>query len=258
MCLLLISYNIHEEYPLIVAANRDEFYQRPTEKAGFWKEYPDLLAGRDIEAGGTWLGITRSGRFAAITNYRDMHSIKDKAPSRGALTLNFLTSRLSPVKYGYTLQERADEYNGYNLLFSDPETFYYFSNQTKELRQLSAGVYGLSNHLLDTPWPKVVKSKEAFIKATENERVSVDELFEILSDDREAPEDQLPETGLGIELEKAVSPVFIKSDTYGTRSSTVLLINSVNEVIFIEKSLDTKSGTWNTSKFNFKLKNQNR
>lgn len=253
MCLLLISYEMHQEYPLIVAANRDEFYHRPTEKAHFWEEYPFLLAGRDAEAGGTWLGINKSGRFAAITNYRDMHSIKEKAPSRGSLTLNFLTSKLSPLKYGYALEERADEYNGYNLLFSDLDTFYYFSNKTKELRQLSAGVYGLSNHLLDTPWPKVVKSKEAFIKATENEKISIDELFEILSDDREAPDDQLPETGLGIELERAVSPVFIKSDTYGTRSSTILMINNANEVLFVEKSLNTVSRKWEESKFNFRL-----
>lgn len=253
MCLLLISYNTHPGYPLIVAANRDEFYNRPTEKAHFWKNNPELLAGRDIEAGGTWLGITKSGRFAAITNYRDMNSVKENAPSRGSLTLNFLKSDIPPVKYGYSLSEKADEYNGYNLLFSDMETFYYFSNQIKSLRQLSEGVYGLSNHLLDTPWPKVVKSKEAFLDATSNETVSAETLFEILSDDREAPDNQLPETGLSIELERAVSPVFIRSDRYGTRSSTVLLISSERQVLFIEKSLDTYSGQWLESRFEFKL-----
>jgi uncharacterized protein with NRDE domain len=254
MCLLLISYNAHPQYPLIVAANRDEFYNRPTEKAHFWKDHPDLLAGRDIEAGGTWLGITKSGRFAAITNYRDMKSIKEYAPSRGALTLNFLTSDIPPVKYGYGLSEKADKYNGYNLLFSDKKTFYYFSNQINGLRQLSAGVYGLSNHLLDTPWPKVVKSKEAFLDAISNETISAGTLFEILSDDREAPDDQLPETGLSIELERAVSPVFIKSDRYGTRSSTVLLINVNNEVMFIEKALDPSNGQWLESKYEFQLR----
>ncbi len=254
MCLLLISYNNHPEYPLIAAANRDEFYKRPTEKACFWKENDDLLAGRDIEAGGTWLGITKSGRFAAITNYRDMKSIKENAPSRGALTLGFLTSELSPVKYGQDLYERADEYNGYNLLFSDLKGFYYFSNQIKELRKLSAGIYGLSNHLLDTPWPKVAKSKEAFIKVTSNAKILPDSLFEILSDDREAPDDQLPETGLSIELERAVSPVFIKSDRYGTRSSTVVLVKSTNDVIFIERSLDTEQEQWVEKRFEFKLK----
>jgi uncharacterized protein with NRDE domain len=141
MCLLLISYNKNPHYPLIIAANRDEFYQRPTENARFWKEKPDLLAGKDLEAGGTWLGITKSGRFAAITNYRDMNAIKTNALSRGALTLNFLLSELPPLKYGYTLSENADKYNGYNLLFSDLETLYYFSNITKELKRLSAGIY---------------------------------------------------------------------------------------------------------------------
>ncbi len=253
MCLLLISYNTHPQYPLIVAANRDEFYHRPTEKAHFWKDYPDLLAGRDIEAGGTWLGITKSGRFAAITNYRDMNSIKENAPSRGALTLNFLKSDIPPDKYGYVLSEKANEYNGYNLLFSDMDVFYYYSNQIKGVRQLSAGVYGLSNHLLDTPWPKVVKSKDAFQSTISNETISAESLFEILSDDRAAPDSELPETGLSIELERAVSPVFIKSDRYGTRSSTVVLINSNKEVRFIEKSLDTVSGQWLESRYEFQL-----
>lgn len=253
MCLLLISYNNHPEYPLIVVANRDEFYHRPSEKAHFWKEHPELLAGRDIEAGGTWLGITRSGRFSAITNYRDMNSIKEHAPSRGFLTLNFLTSGIPPVKYGYALSERADEYNGYNLLFSDTDSMYYFSNQTKNLRELSPGVYGLSNHLLDTPWPKVVKSKEAFVKTLSNRIILPEALFEILLDDRQAPDDELPETGLSIELERAVSPIFIKSDRYGTRSSTVLIRNRDNEILFVEKSLDTKSGKWDESRYEFKL-----
>ena len=253
MCLLLISYNTHPEYPLIIAANRDEFYKRPTENAHFWNEYPDLLAGKDLEGGGTWLGITKKGRFSAITNYRDMKSIKSDAPTRGKLVTDFLLSELSTLKYGHTLFDKSETYNGYNLLFSDIETFYYFSNQTKELKQLSAGIYGLSNHLLDTPWPKVIRSKKAFSNSTSKDKISTDDLFEILSDDRVAPDNQLPETGLDIELERAVSPIFIKSDRYGTRSSTVLLVNNLNEVLFIERSLDTKNDLWNESRFEFKL-----
>jgi len=254
MCLLLISYNTHPEYPLIVAANRDEFYRRPTEKAHFWKDHSGFLGGRDLEAGGTWLGITKTGRFAAITNYRDMRLLKENARSRGELVTDFLTSELSPIKFGHTLSQSSGEYNGYNLIFSDLETLYYFSNQTNQLTQLNEGVYGLSNHLLDTPWPKVVKSKEAFLEATSDEHIAADDLFKILSDEKEAPEDQLPNTGLSPELEKAISPVFIKSDRYGTRSSTVILVNSVNEVLFIEKSLDTKTKLWRESRFEFKLK----
>ncbi len=256
MCLLLISYNTNPEYPFVVAANRDEFYQRPTEKAGFWKDYPSLLAGRDVQAGGTWLGITKSGRFAAITNFRDMRMIKNNAPTRGLLTLDFLVSQISAFEYGRSLKKNAGEYNGYNLLFSDNENLFYFSNQTKELNQLSAGVYGLSNHLLDTPWPKVVKSKEAFIGAVSDNKISEKQLFNILSDEREAPVDQLPDTGLSRELERAVSPVFIKSDKYGTRSSTIVLVNSVNEVLFVEKSLDTGTGKWTESRFSFQLENR--
>jgi len=253
MCLLLISNNTNPEYPFVVAANRDELYNRQTKKAGFWKEYPDLLAGKDLEAGGTWLGITRSGRFAAITNYRDMRTVKKNAPTRGLLTLNFLVSNTLAFEYGKSLASMAAEYNGYNLLFSDMENLFYFSNQTKELNKLSSGAYGLSNHLLDTPWPKVVKSKEAFISAVSKRKISEQELFGILSDNREAPEDQLPDTGLSRELEKAVSPVFIKSENYGTRSSTVILVNSVNEVLFVERSLDAGSGKWVESRFSFQL-----
>lgn len=253
MCLLLISFYTHPEYPLIVAANRDEFYNRPTEKVHFWKEHPDLIAGKDLEAGGTWLGITKTGRFAAVTNYRDMNSIKKNASSRGELVTNFLLSRESPLIYGRSLSKKADEYNGYNLLFSDIKTLYYFSNQTRQLTQLSAGVYGLSNHLLDTPWQKVVRSKEAFRDVTSSKKILTDDLFKILSDETEAPDDQLPETGLSKELEKAVSPVFIKSENYGTRSSTVLLINKMKGVLFIEKSLETKTKLWSESKFEFNL-----
>jgi len=253
MCLLLISYNCHPVYPLIVAANRDEFYDRPTEKAHFWKDHPELLAGRDLEAGGTWLGITKKGRFAAVTNYRDMRILKERAVSRGELVTNFLLSELSPLKFGQSLSPRAKEYNGYNLLFADTESLYYFSNQKYKLEKLQDGVYGLSNHLLDTPWRKVIKSKEAFIKVTSEEKILTDDLFKILSDDKEAPDDQLPDTGLPPELEKAISPVFVKSERYGTRASTILLINNANEVLFIEKSLNTKSNEWEESRFVFKL-----
>ncbi len=253
MCLLLISYKTNPEYPFVAAANRDEFYHRPAEKAGFWKDYPDLLAGKDIEAGGTWLGLTKSGRFAAITNYRDMRTIKENAPTRGLLTLNFLISQVPASEYGKSLTAKADQYNGYNLIFSDNENLFYFSNKTKKLNKLPSGVYGLSNHLLDTPWPKVVKSKEAFINEVSKDKISEDALFKILSDEQQAPDAELPDTGLSRELERAISPVFIKSERYGTRSSTIILVNSVNKATFIEKSLDTVSGVWFETRFSFQL-----
>jgi uncharacterized protein with NRDE domain len=255
MCLLLVSFNSHSEYPLIVAANRDEFYSRPAEKASFWKDHSELLAGKDLEAGGTWLGITKNGRFAVITNYRDIKSIKDNAPTRGELVTDFLLTNNSPEEYGKGLFKKANDYNGFNLLFSDLKTFYYFSNQTSKLRQLSAGVYGLSNHLLDTPWPKVVKSKDAFTKTISANKISADNLLEILADDRQADDDQLPDTGLSVELERIVSPIFIKSEKYGTRSSTVLIVDKQNKVLFIEKSLDIKTKRWKKSKFEFRIKN---
>ena len=253
MCLLLISNNYHPDYKLIVAANRDEFYHRPTKKARFWNEHPELLAGKDLEAGGTWSGITKNGRFAAITNYRDMKSIKDNAPSRGDLVKNFLLSGSSPETFGNELIQYAQLYNGYNLLYSDFESTYYFSNQLKKQQKLSPGIYGLSNHLLDTPWPKVSLSKKSFTRIFSQKKFSADDLFTILRDDRQSPDNELPATGLSLELERAVSPVFIRSERYGTRSSTVLLVNKKDEVLFIEKSLDVKTSEWNESKFEFKI-----
>ncbi len=253
MCLLLISYQSHPKYKLIVAANRDEFYNRPAEPAKFWKDHPSLLAGRDLQGGGTWLGVTKQGRFAAITNYRDMKNLKSDAPSRGELVTSYLINNDSPKIFSEKLLASADKYNGYNLLFSDLNDFYYFSSQTKKSIVLAPGIYGLSNHLLDTPWHKVEKSKTSFKKILNEENVSAENLFEILSDTSTPPDELLPETGLTLEIERAVSPVFVATPFYGTRSSTVIFIDSDNQVTFIEKSLSVEMKGWITSEFNFKI-----
>ncbi|MCL5028664.1 MAG: NRDE family protein [Bacteroidetes bacterium] len=254
MCLLLISYESHSKYKLIIAANRDEFYNRPAEPAKFWENYPSLLAGKDLQAGGTWLGITKQGRFAAITNYRDMKNLKKDAPSRGELVTNFLTANDSPKLFSENLLATVDLYNGYNLLFTDLHDFFYFSNQTKKSVKLTSGSYGLSNHLLDTPWHKVETSKKSFKKILNKEDVSSEDLFEILSDTSTPPDDLLPNTGLMLEIERAVSPVFVATPFYGTRSSTVIFIDRNNQVKFTEKSLNTKTKEWNSTSFNFKIK----
>ena len=164
MCLLLLSYKAHANYKMIIAANRDEFYSRPTAPSSFWKEHPDLLAGKDLKGGGTWLGITKGGKFAAITNYRNPANFMKDAPSRGKLVLDFLTERDSPRNYADALIKNSQLYNGFNLLLSNQSELYYFSNQMQKSVLLSPGIYGLSNHILDTPWPKVEKSKASFIK----------------------------------------------------------------------------------------------
>ncbi|MBT8490747.1 MAG: NRDE family protein, partial [Deltaproteobacteria bacterium] len=198
MCLILFSYQLHSEYPLILASNRDEFYDRPTAPAAFWEDAPEILAGRDLKECGTWLGITKSGRIATLTNYRDPFSIKDDAPSRGELVSNFHLSHEGPTEYVQRLQQRADEYNGFNLIFGYVSDLYYFSNRGGMAQQLVPGLYGLSNHLLDTPWTKVEWGKKRLADlVSENKSFSPGDIFHILAD-RSRPEDiLLPDTGVG-------------------------------------------------------------
>jgi uncharacterized protein with NRDE domain len=166
MCLILIAWQAHPDYPLVVAANRDEFFARPTAAAAFWPDAPQVLAGRDLEAGGTWLGVSRQRRFAALTNYREGGRQRVDARSRGALVADFLTSRASPVAYLTQLETAAAEYNGFNLVVGDGESLAYYSNRGDgQPRWLKPGIYGLSNHLLDTPWPKLASAKAAFAAA---------------------------------------------------------------------------------------------
>lgn len=236
MCLVLFSYRSHPEYRLVLAANRDEFYGRPTAAAGFRRDSPGVLAGRDLEAGGTWLGITRTGRIALVTNYRDPAIQKTNAPSRGALTFDFLTGQDPPERYMEAVRERAEAYNGFNLIVGDPSGLWYLSNLEREVRPLSPGVYGLSNHLLDTPWPKVERGKAALRHLLENDRVASDSLLDILNDPAIAPDEALPDTGVGTDLERMLSALFITSPDYGTRSSTAILVKADGEVEFTERT----------------------
>jgi uncharacterized protein with NRDE domain len=241
---------------MIAAANRDEFYNRPTEPAKFWEEKPFLLAGKDLKAGGTWLGITKQGRFAAITNYREPGDIKIDSHSRGELVTDFLDSSVSLNNFAGQLYSCADRYNGYNLIFSDLKEAFYFSNKTKKTVNLSPGIYALSNHLLDTPWPKVEKSKLSFTSIINKEKISTEDLFNLLSDTSFPPDELLPDTGLELEIERAVSPIFVSTPFYGTRSSTVILIDRNNNVSFTEKSLNIDKNAWDYSTFNFTIEQE--
>ncbi len=253
MCLIVFANNYHPDYKLILAANRDEFYKRPALPAKFWDDHPELLAGKDLEAGGTWLGISKNGRFSAITNFRDPESLKKTKTSRGQLTTDFLLSSTSPEDYIKSLINAAGNYNGFNLLVGTLSDLYFFSNRLEKPQKLKPGVYGLSNHLLDTPWTKVVKSKNALKEIIKDDKLSVDKLFELLSDTTVPPDNELPDTGVGIEIERIAAPVFIKNEFYGTRSSTVILIDKNDNVLFVEKSLDTETDKWIESRFEFKI-----
>ena len=254
MCLLLISYKMHLTYKIILAANRDEFYDRPVEAANYWKENPSILAGRDLKAGGTWIGITKEGRFAAITNYRDINLNKENSPSRGKLIIDFLSNKNSIKDYSKILKETSRLYNGYNLIFGDKDNLFYFSNKTENLTKLTPGIYGLSNHLLDTPWPKVEKGKNSFKEKINRKDVGINDLFDILLDKTIPPDELLFDTGLSPEIERAVSPIFVETPFYGTRSSTVILWDYSDKIIFVEKSLNSSNKKWITNSFTFKIK----
>ena len=250
MCLLLIAKNVHPEYQLIVAANRDEFYNRPASAADFWKEYPFLLAGKDLQANGTWLGITKEGKFSALTNYRDLKNIKPDAPTRGMLTLDFLVGNDFPSEYYEKIKKDSDAYNGYNLIMGTVTDLYYFSNISNEFLELGKGIFGLSNSLLDTPWPKVNQIKKVFGEIILKLKSPI-QLIEALADNSPFQDDILPDTGIGIELERVLSPIFVKSPIYGTRCSTAILVSNNGDVSFVER---TYAGEKHSDKeFNFKL-----
>lgn len=238
MCVIFFAYKIHPDFPLILLANRDEFYNRPTQKAEYWKDFPNILAGRDLVGSGTWLGVTKSGRFAAVTNYRDP-SAPNGTKSRGNLTADFLKTDESAEVYLIETQKEADQFSGFNLLVGEIDSakneMFYFSNRSTEIVKLTAGIYGLSNHLLDTAWHKVKTGKEAFADLIKEKDFTNESFFALLSDKTIAVDETLPDTGIGYELEKKLSPIFIETPVYGTRCSTVLIIDSDFKINFEEK-----------------------
>jgi uncharacterized protein with NRDE domain len=238
MCLVLLVHDLHPRFRLIVAANRDEFYDRPTAAARHWRDAPTVLAGRDLRAGGTWLGLDRAGRFAAVTNFRQGQREPAARRSRGHLVSDYLTGDIGLPSYMNRVKRDAALYNGFNLLAADARAVMYFSNREGEVRDLAPGVYGLSNHLLDTPWPKVTAGKAALKALTREASVPVlmAELFELLSDRAQAADDRLPATGIGAEWERLLSSAFIASAGYGTRSSTVVLLARDGKLAFVERS----------------------
>jgi uncharacterized protein with NRDE domain len=243
MCLVLIAWRVDPEHPCVVAANRDEFYRRPTAVAEWWPDRPWILAGRDLEAGGTWLGITRSGRFAALTNYRDPARRARKRgvtpPSRGALVTSLLESNASVGEGLAQLRGAGANYNDFNLIFSDGERLGVYESVRGTGRELEPGIYGLSNHLLDTPWPKVQHAKSRMEQAL-SDMADTAPLLALLRDDRPAPDDRLPRTGVSLEWERLLSSAFVRAPDYGTRCSTIIRIDVRGRAYFDEWS-------WNSS-----------
>lgn len=239
VCLLFLCRNAHEQYPLMLLANRDEFHARPTRRAGFWADHPAVLAGRDLQAGGTWLGITRHGRWAALTNFREP-SQGVFGRSRGEIVKNYLAGSESARHYADRISRQAGEYDGFNLLLGDPNEALWLSNRGGDIEALGDGVVGLSNHLLETPWPKVTNGKRNLAAQLDGEPVT-DRLFEPLTD-RTVYENDLPDTGIDRDTEKLLSSAFISSPSYGTRSSTLVMVDCYDRVYFEERSYDNPTG----------------
>ena len=252
MCLLLIAWKSHPRYRLVLAGNRDEFHDRPAAPLNWWQDDPRILAGRDLKAGGTWLGVARSGRFGVVTNFRDLQAPIEGAPSRGTLVPRFLTGATSPKEFLDDLRGAAPRYSGFNLLVGGSRALYYFSNRgPKAPTALAPGIYGLSNHLLNTPWPKLTRTRERFAAVLKEPEIAPESLFTILADRQPAPPEELPSTGLPAEWERIVSAPFIVNERYGTRCSTVLLVERNGRTILHERRFDASAVQTGTSRFEF-------
>ncbi len=246
MCLAVISWQSHPEFPLVIAANRDEFYTRSSRAAAWWGQNVSLLAGRDEEAGGSWFGINRRGRFALLTNVRSPAERNPHAPSRGAVVLASLQSHEAIGDWLRDLAPRAQVFNGFNLLLGDPlavglrqpaEMHYYSNRLTAETTLLRPGVYGLSNGFLDSPWPKVTRTVSRF--ATQiAQKVDVEAILTMMADRSVARDRELPSTGVPMDWERALSAVQIRANGYGTRSTTVLTVRADAVANFVERSFD--------------------
>jgi len=256
MCLILVVWRRHPQYPCLIAANRDEFHSRATEPAHWWHDRPQILAGRDLIAGGTWLGITRTGRFAALTNYRSPQHRRTDVPSRGSLVTDALESQGTALDDLGGLQRVGPGYNGFNLIYSDGQSLAVHESVPGVGRVLAPGIYGLSNHVLDSPWPKVERAK-ARLHALLDRSIDPSSVLELLRDDRPARDEDLPGTGMSLEWERLLSSAFIRGSDYGTRCSTIIRIDQAGKVYFDEWTWDASGSESGRANFQFQISNFN-
>ena len=239
MCLIAFALESHPRYPLVLVANRDEFRTRETNPACFWDDASHLLAGRDRQAGGTWLGVTTAGKLAAITNYRDMRLQTVDSPSRGLLVAEYLRDpELTPADVTATLRQNGDRYDGFNLLYGSCRELHYFTNRGGSSGIVSSGIHTLSNHLLDTNWPKANSARQRLTTLLRQAAPATEELFQAFADPTTFPDELLPDTGIGPDRERFLSPLFIKGDSYGTRTTTVIMVDRDAVVSFMEQGHD--------------------
>lgn len=250
MCLILFAHQPATQLPLLVLANRDEFYTRPSADAGPWDECPGLIGGRDLVSGGSWFGA-RGSRWASVTNIREGIRHSHSHRSRGWLVREYLLGSDTPQAFLAKLAGQAGEFAGFNLLLGDGEELWYGNNRGGAGRPLEPGLYGLSNHLLDTPWPKVRRGKQALAELLAGPRLDRDRAFAILADTTRADDRALPDTGIPLELERALSAAFIIRDDYGTRCSTLLARTDDGAHLFIERRFAGSPEIWSQSEFNW-------
>ena len=251
---MLFAWRAHPDYRLVFAGNRDEAYERPSAAAAFWDDAPDILGGRDLDQGGSWLGLTHAGRFATVTNYRDAASPRDAPRSRGELVASYLRGAEAPKPYLQRVIAEGPQYRAFSLIVGNLEQLFFCSNRGDQIEEIAPGVHGLSNHLLDTPWPKVRNGRDrvrALLGRAAGDLVAG--LFDILADRTRAPDADLPDTGVGLERERELSPCFIADGRYGTRASTVLLISRSRGVFFSERSFGAHGAPQGSVEHRFKL-----
>ena len=253
MCLLVLAWRQAPRYRLVLAGNRDEFHARPAAPAAWWDEPTGLLAGRDLQADGTWLVVTSDGRVGVVTNYCELGERLARAPSRGGLIPDYVRGGAAPAEFLASLAAAAQAYAGFNLLAADALTLGYYSNRDGAPRLLAPGVYGLSNRLLDTPWPKLTRVRAAFEERIASGRVDEEELLALLADRTPADPADLPDTGLTLELERALSAPFIVTPTYGTRCSTVVTVDEAGRCALYERRFDASGAVTGESRFEFEL-----
>ncbi|MGB0984900.1 MAG: NRDE family protein [Saprospiraceae bacterium] len=243
MCSILFAYQQHPKYPLIVLANRDEFYKRPTLQADWWKEHSEMLAGKDAVGNGSWFGMSKLGRFSALTNYRDGFNIIKDAPTRGKLVTNYLINDIDTRTYLEGVAVDSHLYNGYNLLTFDGKELFHYSNISNEITPIKAGIHGVSNALLNTSWPKIDNGKASLAQLIDIEKdFSVEAGFELLLNEKRPADQDLPNTGVPIEWERKLSSLCIKTEGYGTRCSTVMLWGTDGKIYYEERSYVPDAG----------------
>ncbi len=249
MCLIVVAIDLRVDYPLMIAANRDEFFGRASAPANYWPDFPQVLAGRDLEQGGTWMGISHPYRIAAVTNFRD-GARRIGRKSRGWLVRDFLTGEASPEAFLASIDAEHGAYDGFNLIVGSGQQLMHYSNRTRRVTGLGAGVYGLSNHLLDTPWPKVERAKQALRGLDCAPREDLESgLAQLLADDARAPDDDLPRTGVSMEWERVLSSAFIRTADYGTRASTIVLRGADGHTSFVESAFGPDGQPLQTRRF---------